>query len=64
MIVGEVGGDVEGALIVTAGGVLSTVNVALGPAAKATFPAWSVAVPAATEILIVPSPVIPDRVTV
>ena len=54
----------EGALIVTVGGVLSTVKVALGPAAGALFPARSVAVPAAIEIPSVPSPVMLERVTV
>src|SRR5947207_1175561 len=54
----------DGALIVTLGGVLSTVKVALGPAAGALLPAVSVAVPAAIEIPMVPSPVILERVTV
>ena len=44
--------------------VLSTVKGVLGPAAGAKFPAVSVAVPAATEIPRVPSPVIPETVTV
>ncbi len=48
----------------TVGAVLSTVNVALGPAAGARFPAKSVAVPAAIEMPSVPSPVMPERVTV
>src|SRR6185369_993921 len=43
---------------VIAGGVLSTMNVALGPAAGALLPAVSEAVPAAMEIPIVPSPVV------
>ena len=43
---------------------MSTVNVALGPAAGAPLPARSVAVPAAIEIPNVPSPVIPEIVTV
>src|SRR5262249_61698138 len=47
-----------------AGGVLSTANVALGPAAGAPLPAVSVAVPAAREIPRAPSPVMPDSVTV
>src|SRR6266516_4853379 len=51
---------VEGA----AGGVLSTAKVVLGPAAGAMFPAVSVAVPAAIEIPRLPSPVMPERVTV
>src|SRR5205814_6226603 len=46
------------------GAVLSTVNVALGPAAGALFPAVSVAVPAAMEMPSVPSPVMLDSVTV
>jgi len=51
---------VEGA----AGAELSTVKVALGPAAGVRLPAVSEAVPAAMEIPIVPSPVMPERVTV
>ena len=46
------------------GPALSTVKVALGPAAGAEFPAASVAVPAAIDIPIVPLPVIPLIVTV
>src|SRR5206468_11842320 len=46
------------------GGVLSTVNVELGPAATALLPAVSVAVPAAMEIPRVPPPVIPEIATV
>src|SRR6266516_2372558 len=46
------------------GAVLSTVKVVLGPAAGAVLPAVSLAVPAAIEIPSVPSPVIPERVTV
>ena len=46
------------------GGVLSTVNVALGPAAGAVLPAVSDAVPAAMEIPMVPSPVVFVIVTV
>jgi len=46
------------------GAVLSTVNVAPGPAARAGLPAVSVAVPAAMEIPRVPSPLMLDRVTV
>src|SRR5882724_11420631 len=48
----------------TVGAVLSTVKVVLGPAAGALFPAVSVAVPAAMEIPIVPSPVRLESVTV
>src|SRR5258708_1506275 len=48
----------DGALIWILGGVLSTMNVVLGPAAGARFPAVSDAVPAAMEIPSVPSPVI------
>jgi hypothetical protein len=39
-------------------------NVPLGPAGPALFPAASVAVPAAIEIPSVPSPVVPEIVTV
>src|SRR6266446_5011047 len=46
------------------GGVLSTVKVALGPAAGAVLPAVSVAVPAAMDIPRVPSPVRLETVTV
>src|SRR6266478_4285929 len=46
------------------GAVLSTVKVVLGPAAPALLPAVSVAVPAAMEIPSVPSPVMPERLTV
>src|SRR5436190_1762464 len=46
------------------GAVLSTVNVVLGPAAGALFPAVSVAVPAAMEMPSVPSPVMLESVTV
>lgn len=53
-----------GAPIETEGGVVSTLNVAEGSAAGAVFPAASLAVPAATEIPMVPSPVRPDRETV
>src|SRR5262249_36064987 len=49
---------------VIAGGVLSTINVALGPAAGAVLPAASDAVPAAMEIPRVPSPVVLVMVTV
>ena len=48
----------------TVGGVLSTANVPLGPAGPALFPTVSVAVPAAMEIPSVPSPVMPEIVTV
>ena len=44
--------------------MLSTVKVLLGPAEGAKLPAASDAVPAATEMPKVPSPVTPDRVTV
>ena len=47
-----------------AGEVLSTVNVVPGPAAGALLPAVSVAVPAAIEIPMVPSPARLERVTV
>ena len=50
--------------LVIVGGVLSTVNVPLGPAAVALFPATSVAVPAAIDIPRVPSPVMELIVTV
>ena len=56
--------DGEGALIVTVGAVLSTVNVALGPAAGALLPAVSVAVAAASEIPREPLPVMLEIVTV
>ena len=56
--------EADGALIVIVGGVLSSVAVALGPAAGALLPAVSVAVPAAIEIPRVPLPVTPERVTV
>ncbi len=46
------------------GAVLSTVKVALGPAAGARLPARSEAVPAAIEIPSEPSPVMPLMVTV
>jgi hypothetical protein len=46
------------------GAVLSTVNVALGPAEGARFPALSWAVPPSIEIPSVPSPLIPLIVTV
>ena len=48
----------------TNGAVLSTMNDVLGPAGEARLPALSVAVPPATEIPIVPSPAMLDRVTV
>ena len=51
-------------VIAAVGAVLSTVNVVLGPAAGAVFPAVSVAVPAAMEIPRVPSPVMLESVTV
>src|SRR5204863_7459773 len=49
---------------VMAGPVLVTVNAGLGPAAVAVLPAVSVAVPAASEIPSVPSPVMLESVTV
>ena len=55
---------VEGGLMVTVGGVFPTAKVPLGPAAEAKFPARSLAVPAAIEMPNVPSPVIPETVTV
>ena len=48
----------------TVGAVLSTVNVALGPAPGARFPPASVAVPAAMDMPSVPSPVMFETVTV
>ena len=48
----------------TVGPVLSTVKVALGPAAGARLPARSEAVPAAIEIPREPSPVMLPMVTV
>ena len=50
--------------MVTVGGVLSTVKVALGPEAGAGLPPRSLAVPAARLIPRVPSPVRFDRVIV
>ena len=50
--------------IATEGSVLSTMKVVLGPAAAARFPAMSLAVPAASEMPSVPSPVIEPIVTV
>jgi len=47
-----------------AGAVLSTVKVALGPAAAAVLPARSEAVPAAIEMPSVPLPVMLETVTV
>ena len=44
--------------------MLSTVKVVLGPAAGAVLPTASLAVPAAMEIPMLPSPVIPEIVTV
>ena len=54
----------RGAPIEIVGAVLSTVKVALGPAAGARLPARSEAVPAAIEIPSVPLPVMPLMVTV
>src|SRR6266704_660147 len=53
-----------GLTLVMAGPLLSTVNGMLGPAAGAVLPARSVAVPAAIEMAIVPSPVMLESVTV
>ena len=50
--------------MLTVGAVLSTVNVLLGPAAGARLPAVSDAVPDASEIPSVPSPVMLEMVTV
>jgi hypothetical protein len=52
-----------GEVIATVGTVLSTLIGELGPAAEAWFPAASTAVPAAIEIVTVPVPVQPVRVT-
>ena len=46
------------------GGMVSTTNVALGPAAGALLPTRSLAVLTAIEMPRVPSPVIPEIVTV
>ena len=54
----------DGPLIATAGGVLSTVKVELGPAAGALLHVLSSAVPAAIEIPSVPSPEMLLTVTV
>ena len=53
-----------GGVAIRAGKIFSTKKVALGPIAGAKFPASSRAVPAANEIDIVPSPVVPEIVTV
>ena len=53
-----------GLTAVNVGGVLSTLNVVLGPAEEAVFPASSEAVLAASEMERVPSPVMLPRVTV
>ena len=50
--------------MLTVGAVLSTVNVADGPADGAWFPALSCAVFASNDMPSVPSPVIVDIVTV
>src|SRR5215470_18855676 len=55
---------VEGEPMEMLGGVLSTVKVALGPAARAVLPTVSEAVPATMEMPIVPSPVVLVMVTV
>ena len=54
----------EGAEIVATGPVLTTANVALGPAAGARLPEESAPVPAAIEMPSVPPPVMPLIVTV
>ena len=54
----------DGALMAKVGAVLSTVKVVLAEEAAALLPAVSLAVPAATVIPRVPSPVMPERVTV
>ena len=50
--------------MVIVGAVLSTMNVALGPAEGAPLPALSVAVPGGMPIARLPSPVILESVTV
>src|SRR5438093_1129060 len=54
----------DGAETLTVGAVLCSVDVALGQAAGARWPAVSLAVPAAIEIAKVPLPVMPEMVTV
>ena len=54
----------DGLLIEIVGWVVSTVKVALGPAAAERLPEVSTAVPAAIEKPSVPSPDKPERVTV
>ena len=54
----------EGEPIETDGAVLSTLKVVLGPALEAELLTESVAVPAAREMPMVPSPVIEEMVTV
>ena len=54
----------DGALRERVGDVLSTRNVALGPAAGARLPTVSEAVPALSESPKVPSPVIDEIVTI
>ena len=54
----------DGALIPRVGAVLSTLKTVLGPADPTALPATSVAVAAAIEIPNVPSPVMPEIVTV
>ena len=56
-------GSLSVEVIPTVGAVLSTLQIALGPAAKAELPALSEAVSATMDILKVPSPVIPLIVT-
>ena len=48
----------------TPGPVLSTVKIELGPADRAVFPRESTAVFEAIDILRVPSPVMPETVTI
>ena len=54
----------EGALIVMAGALLSTLNVVLGPPAAEAIPDELTTTPAATEMPSVPFPVILEMVTV
>jgi hypothetical protein len=56
--------EAEGLPMLTVGAVLSTVKVALGPAAGAELPAKSVPVPEAIERPIVPLPLKLESVTV
>src|SRR5260370_484968 len=56
--------DLDGALIVSVGLVLSAVNVVLGPAASVRLPARSQPEPGSMEMPRVPSPVMLLMVTV